>query len=78
MEIPIPVLPPMTKSAAPYDAMPQERDPTSRGSDGETKLEQIPERPVEPKPGPPEAPRVAKTASQEIENVMTAASSTNQ
>ena len=30
MKIPIPVLPPKTKSAAPYDVMPQERDPTSR------------------------------------------------
>ena len=78
MGIPIPVLPPKTKSAAPYDVMPQDRDPTSRGSDEKTKLQQIPERPVEPKPGPPEAPRVAKAASQEIENAMATASSTNQ
>ena len=72
MEIPIPVLPPKTKSAAPYDVMPQDRDPTSRGSGENTRLEQIPERPVEPKPGPPEAPRVMKAASQANENVTTA------
>ena len=77
MKIPIPVLPPKTKSAAPYDVMPQDRDPTSRGSGENTRLGQIPERPAEPKPGPPEAPRVAKAASPEIENVTTA-DSTNQ
>ena len=77
MEIPIPVLPPRTKSAAPYDVTPQWSDPTSRGSSDAARLEQIPERPAEPKPGPPEAPKVVKAASQASENVMTS-SKTNQ
>ena len=46
VEIPIPVLPPRTKSAAPYDVMPRKSDPTSRGSSDKTRLGQIPERPV--------------------------------
>ena len=78
MGIPFPVLPPKTKSAAPYDVMPQGQDPTSRGSEVKTRLGQIPENPVEPKPGPPEATMVAKAASQENENVVTTSSSTNQ
>ena len=77
VEIPIPVLPPRTKSAAPYDVMPQKSDPTSRESSDKTRLGQIPERPAEPKPGPPEAPKVAKAANQASENVMTS-SKTNQ
>ena len=78
MEIPIPVFPPKTKSAAPYDVMPQGRDPTSQGSEEKTKLQQIPERPVEPKPGPPQAPGLPKAASQESENGKKAASDPNQ
>ena len=78
MRIPIPVLPPKTKSAAPYDVMPQESDPTSRGSEEKTKKEQIPGKPLQPKPGPPKAPYVSKTASRESENEKTAASDTNQ
>ena len=76
--VPIPVFPPKRKSAAPYDVTPKERDPTSQGPEEKTKLQQIPERPVEPKPGPPQAPRVPKSASQGSENVKTAAIDTNQ
>ena len=76
----IPVLPPSTKarSKAPYDVMPQESDPTSRGSEEKTKLQQIPERPVEPKPGPPKAPWIVKAASQESESGKKAESDPNQ
>ena len=67
MRIPIP--PPSTnaKSQAPYDVMPQESDPTSQGPEEKTKLQQIPARPVDPKPGPPQAPWIAKAASRESE-----------
>ena len=78
MRIPIPALPPKTKTAAPYDVMPQESDPTSRGSEEKTKKEQIPGRPVEPKPGPPQAPWISNAASQESESVKTAAKDTSQ
>ena len=71
MQIPIPALPPRTKSAAPYDVLPQKSDPTSRGSSEKMKQEQIPERPVGAKPGPPEASKMAKAAMQASENLMT-------
>ena len=58
--------------------MPQESDPTSRGSEEKTKLQQIPERPVEPKPGPPQAPWAPKAASQESEDGKKAESNPNQ
>ena len=81
MGIPIPVLPPKTKSAAPYDVTPQENDPTSGGminSEEKKKKGQIPERPVEPKPGPPQAPWISNASSQESESVKTAAKDTSQ
>ena len=76
----IPVLPPSTKarSKAPYDVMPQESDPTGRGSEWRAKLQQIPERPVNPKPSPPMAPWLAKAESKEIEDGEKAESDQNQ
>ena len=66
----IPASPPATKarSKAPYGAMTQESDPTSRGSEEKTKLQQSPERPVELKPGPPKEPEITKATSQESGN----------
>ena len=62
-----PVMPPSTKARQkmPYEAMPLASDPTSSGSIGETKLQSIPEKPVEAEPKPPVAPWLTKTASQE-------------
>ena len=70
LDLQIPVPPPSTnaKSQAPYDVMPQESDPTSQGSEEKKKLHKIPERPAEPKPGPPKAPGIVRKTSQESDS----------
>ena len=45
---------------------------------GETTLRRIPERPIEPRPFPPMAPRIAKTASKESEGGKKAENGQNQ
>ena len=46
----------------PIDAMPFKSDQTSRGSSENSKMQKIPEKPVQEKPGPPEAPRAKQGA----------------
>ena len=75
-----PVMPPSTKARPkmPCEAMPLASDPTSSGSEGETTLQRIPERPIEPKPKPPMAPCQAKAASKENGNGKKAEDDQNQ
>ena len=59
-----PVLPPSTgpRPKMPIDATPLGSDPTSRGSSENTKIQKIPERPAQAKPGPTEAPWIKQGA----------------